>query len=218
MQWHLSNALEKKKRTKVEVQISHMHFSCTLVNQQITIRGRSETRKQVCNVHLMFWRVLIRFLTDIISLKVEELSLNELCTQVRQQKKNTSMNHFPIESGPIFSQMCLKILAKFLVIFFVEIKNTKGTPIKKYSNERLIFLWFVLSALNEKGFSKLNEKIKTSKKTHVNDVLGYSFFLKLRTKVEIKIDIKRHVYICSQHELTLFKEIHNYHLSKSRSN
>lgn len=40
-----------------------------------------------------------------------------------------------------------------------------------------------------KGFFSCKGK-KILKKIYVNDVLGYSFFLKLRLKVEIKIDIK----------------------------
>lgn len=54
MQWHLSNALEKKKEQKSRSKSATSTSPAPLVNQQITIRGRSETRKQVWNRHLMF--------------------------------------------------------------------------------------------------------------------------------------------------------------------
>lgn len=169
MQWHLSNALEKKKEQKLRSKSATNTSPAPLVNQQITIRGRSETRKQVCNRHLMFWRVLIRFLTDLVSLKVEDLSLKELCTQVRQKKKKYVDESLPEWVWPNFSpQMCV-IFWQSSWWYFLS-KNGH------LSNERLVFLWFVMSALNEKGFFQLHEKIKTSKKTHVNDITVYRLF------------------------------------------
>lgn len=164
MQWHLSNALEKKKEQKLRSKSATNTSPAPLVNQQITIRGRSETRKQVCNRHLMFWRVLIRFLTDLVSLKVE----GTLYSSSSKEEKYVDES-LPDWVWPNFSpQMCV-IFWQSSWWYFLS-KNGH------LSNERLVFLWFVMSALNEKGFFQLHEKIKTSKKTHVNDKLVYRLF------------------------------------------
>lgn len=150
MQWHLSNALEKKKEQKLRSKLATNNSPAPLVNQQITIRGRSETRKQVCNRLLMFWRVLIRFLTDLVSLKVEDLSLKELCTQVRQKKKKYVDESLPEWVWPNFFPNVRNSLAKFLVIFFVEIKNTKMDTCQMNDLSFFDLLWALWM---KKGFS-----------------------------------------------------------------
>lgn len=119
----------------------------------------------------MFWRVLIGFLTDIISLKVEELSLKELCTQVRQTDES-----LPDWVWADFFPTVLKDFGKVPGDIFVKIKLIQKSS-KEYLSRNYVHMYDLsfFDLFLGKGFPSCKGE-KTSKKIHVNDVLGYSLF------------------------------------------